>query len=287
MKYKLFRRGSIILLWAVLSGSFLLPIILTITNSFMTSSEIQSNYGSIFSMYSEEEYQTYTGEQVNLKWLPDWVTGKQYKEVLFQNPEYLMKFWNSVILVIPIVVSQVVIALGAAYSFARVRTKRRQVLFLSYILWMIMPYQVTLVPNYLVSGWLHILNTRMAVILPGIFAPFCVYLLTKYMRRIPEDAIEAARLDGAGEWKILTRICIPMIKGPIISVVILTFVDYWNMVEQPLVLLNDTEKYPLSIFLSQMKGTDVGIAFAVAVIYMIPPLLLFLYGQEDLIQHSN
>lgn len=286
MKHKLVKQGAIFLLWAVLSGSFLLPIILTITNSLMTSSEIQSNYGSIFSMYNGEGYQTYTAEQVNLKWIPDWVTGKQYKQVLLQNPEYLMKFWNSVILVVPIVVFQVMVALGAAYSFARVRTKCRRILFLSYILWMIMPYQVTLVPNYLVSGWLHILNTRMAVILPGIFAPFCVYLLTKYMTRIPESVIEAARLDGAGEWKILTGICIPMIKGPIISVVILTFVDYWNMVEQPLVLLNDTEKYPLSIFLSQMKHADVGVAFAVAVIYMIPPLLLFLYGQEELIQHS-
>lgn len=287
MKHNVFKKGSVLLLCGVLSGSFLLPVILTVTNSFMTSSEIQSNYGSIFSMYSEELYQTYTGEEVNLKWIPDWVTAKQYKEVLFQNPEYLMKLWNSVILVLPIVVFQVVIALGAAYSFARVRSRRRQILFLSYILWMLMPYQVTLVPNYLVSEWLHILNTGMAVVLPGIFAPFSVYLLTKYMRRIPEDIIEAARLDGAGEWRILTGICIPMIKGPLISVVILSFVDYWNMVEQPMVLLNDTEKYPLSIFLSQMKENDAGIAFAAAVIYMVPPLLLFLYGQEDLIQHSN
>lgn len=286
MKYNLLKKGSGFLFWVVLSGLFLLPIILTITNSFMTSSEIQSNYGSIFSIYGEEGYQTYTEEKVNLKWIPDWVTGKQYKEVLFQNPEYLMKLWNSVILVVPIVVVQVIVALGAAYSFARVRTKRRQVLFLSYILWMIMPYQVTLVPNYLVSGWLHILNTRIAVILPGIFAPFCVYLLTKYMRRIPKEVMEAARLDGAGEWKILTRVCIPMIRGPVISVIILTFIDNWNMVEQPLVLLNDAEKYPLSIFLSQMKDADAGVAFAASVIYMIPPLLLFLYGQEDLVQQS-
>jgi multiple sugar transport system permease protein len=148
---------------------------------------------------------------------------------------------------------------------------------------MLMPYQVTLVPNYLVSDWLHILNTRWAILLPGFFSPFSVYLLTKYMRRISPSIIEAAKMDGAGEWQIFGKICIPLCKSALFSVGILVFIDYWNMVEQPLILLDNQDKYPLSIFLSKINSGEIGLAFAVAVIYMIPSLLVFLYGEEYLV----
>ena len=143
-----------------------------------------------------------------------------------------------------------------------------------------MPYQVSLVPNFLVSKWLGILNTRAAIILPGIFSTFSVFLLTKYMRRIPKSLIEAAELDGASEWQIFTKVCIPLCKSAIASTAILVFIDYWNMVEQPLILLSDSDKYPLSIFLSEINKGEVGLAFAVAVIYMVPTILIYLYGEE-------
>ena len=141
---------------------------------------------------------------------------------------------------------------------------------------------MTLVPNYLVSDWLGILDTRWAIILPAIFAPFSVYLLTRYMRRIPSSYIEAAKLDGAGEWQIFTKVALPLCQGALYSVAILVFIDYWNMVEQPLILLSDSEMHPLSVFLSEINAGEVGLAFAVAVIYMVPPILLFLYGEEYL-----
>ena len=108
--------------------------------------------------------------------------------------------------------------------------------FFLYVALMLMPFQVTLVPNYLVADWLHILDTRWSIMLPGFFAPFSVYLLTKFMRRIPNSLIEAAKLDGANEWQIFSRICVPLCKGSIASVAILVFIDYWNMVEQPLIM---------------------------------------------------
>lgn len=179
----------------IFAVSFLLPTILTIANSFMSSAEISTNYGIIFNQYKESEYgeknTDYIAEKVNLKFIPDMVDFSQYSTVLLKSPEYLLKFWNSVILVIPIVIFQIVIALGAAYSFARFRGKWKEILFFLYVSFMLMPFQVTLVPNYLVSDWLGILDTRWSIILPGIFAPFSVYLLTKFMRRIPESLIEA------------------------------------------------------------------------------------------------
>ncbi|MBR4158007.1 MAG: carbohydrate ABC transporter permease [Oscillospiraceae bacterium] len=264
--------------------AFLLPTVLTITNSFMTQSEISANYGVIFSSGNKEGSKTYMSERVNLKFIPDKVSFSQYLTVLIKSPAYLLKFWNSVILVLPIVVFQIAIAALAAYGFTRYRGPIREAIFFFYVILMLMPYQVTLVPNYLVSKWLHLLDTRWAIILPGVFAPFSVFLLTKFMRRIPASLIEAAKLDGAGEWQIFTRICLPQCRSALYSIALLVFIDYWNMVEQPIILLSNTELHPLSVFLSKINSGEIGLAFAAATIYMVPTLLLFLHGEEYLVE---
>ena len=279
-KKRYFGRAAMFIVCAFFAVSFLLPTVLTITNSFMSESEIQSNYGMIFSTTSGG----YVSEKVNLKFIPDKVTLSQYISGLINTPDYLVKFWNSVLLVVPIVIFQVVVACVAAYSFSRWRGKIRSGIFFFYVILMLMPYQVTLVPNYLVSEWLGILNTRWSIILPGIFAPFSVFLITKYMRRIPYSLIESAKVDGAGEWQIFTRICLPQCRSAIFSVTLLVFIDYWNMVEQPLILLQDADSQPLSVFLSSINSGEIGLAFAMATVYMLPSLLLFLYGEEYLVE---
>lgn len=262
---------------------FLMPTVLTIANSFMSSSEISANYGAVFST-NESGGRTYISEKINLKFIPDMVTFSQYYTVLFKSPDYLLKFWNSVILVVPIVVFQLATAAFAAYGFARLKGRLKEMLFFVYIVVMLMPYQVTLVPNYLVSDALGLLDTRLAIILPAVFTPFSVFLLSKIMRRIPDVLIEAAKLDGAGEMQIFRYIALPLCKSVIASVAILVFIDYWNMVEQPLILLSDTSLYPLSVFLSKINAGEIGLAFAVATIYMIPTLLMFLYGEDYLVE---
>ena len=279
-KKRYFGRAAMFLLCAFFAVAFLLPTVLTITNSFMSESEINANYGMIFSTTTGG----YVSEKVNLKFIPDKVTLSQYITGLVKSPEYLLKFWNSVILVVPIVIFQVAIASVAAYSFTRWRGKIRSGIFFFYVILMLMPYQVTLVPNYLVSDWLGLLNTRWAIIFPGMFAPFSVFLLTKFMRRIPYSLIEAAKVDGAGEWDIFTKICLPQCRSALYSIAILVFIDYWNMVEQPLILLQDAESQPLSVFLSSINAGEIGLAFAMATVYMIPSLLLFLHGEEYLVE---
>ena len=261
---------------------FLMPIVLTITNSFMAASEISANYGSVFAKDANGG-KIYIAEKVNLKFIPDMVSFSQYNTVLLKSPEYLLKFWNSVILVAPIVIFQLIVASLASYGFARYRGRIREIIFFMYIILMLMPYQLTLVPNYLVSDWLNLLDTNWAIWLPGIMSPFAVFLLTKFMRRIPDSVMEAAQIDGAGEWQIYRRICLPLCKGAICSAAILVFIDYWNMVEQPLILLTDAETHPLSVFLSKINAGEIGLAFAVATIYMVPSLLIFLYGEEYLV----
>lgn len=267
---------------AIAAVIFLLPTVLTITNSFMSQTEINANYGVVFNAVNDSK--TFISEKVNLKFIPDIVSFSQYFSVLFKTPDYLLKFWNSVILTVPIVIFQTVVALFASYGFSRLTGRLKEIIFFMYIVLMLMPYQVTLVPNYLVAEKLGILDTRWAIILPGIFSPFAVFLLTKAMKRIPKTYFEAAMLDGANELQIFTNICYPMVRSAVFSVLMLVFIDYWNMVEQPLILLSDETLHPLSVFLSKINTGDTGLAFAVAVIYMTPSLLMFLYGEEYLVE---
>ena len=264
----------------------LMPIVLTILDSFMSTDEIKTNYSAVYNSLSSAaaETKTYLSSTPKLKMIPDMVSFSQYKTLLFLSPTYLLKFWNSVALVVPIVLGQLMVGCLAAYSFSRYRRKRREVLFFSYVILMLMPFQVTLVPNYLIANHLGIYNTWWAIILPGVFSTFSVYLLSKYMRQIPSSYIEAAKLDGANEWNIFTRISLPMCKSAIYAMAILLFIDYWNMVEQPLILLQDADAQPLSVFLSKVNTGEIGLAFAMATVYMIPSLLLFLHGEEYLVE---
>lgn len=285
MKKKQMRRQLLNWMLFVFLGAFallfMLPLLLTVCNSFMTETEIFYHYGAMLNLESDT---IYTADSVSLQLIPDRVTLQQYVNVLIMNSEYLLKFWNSVILTVPITLFQIGIALFAAYGFARYDSRVKQIIFFGYIILMLMPYQVTLVPNFLVSDMLGISGSRWSVILPGIFSTFPVYLLTRNMKRIPVSYLEAARLDGAGEWQIFCHIAVPLCRNITVSVLLLVFMDCWNMVEQPLLMLDDVQERPLSIFLSQIRTDDLGIVFAAAVFYMIPSLLLFLYGEEDLVQ---
>ena len=283
-KKRYFSRGALTILAAVLACMFLMPTLLTITNSFMTQSEITANYGQVFQNAANGT--SYIKDTINLKFIPDKVSFSQYFTVLLKSPDFLYKFWNSVILVVPIVLAQLLVASIAAYGFTRWRGKVRDSIFFFYVILMLMPYQVTLVPNYLVSDWLGILDTRWAIILPGAFAPFSVFLLTKFMRRIPASLIEAAKLDGAGEWRIFWNICLPQCRSALYSIAILVFIGHWNDLNGPLLYLQNGSKYTLSIGL-QIFLTDANqewnLLMAASVLFTVPLIVIFFIAQKQFI----
>lgn len=257
---------------------FIYPMVFTICNSFMTEAEITENYNT-----KDKEY-------IEMKLIPEQVTIRQYYRILIKNPQYLFMFWNSVILVLPITIGQIIVALMAAYYFTISKNKWKEPLFFIYIIVMLMPYQVTLVPNYIIAEKFKLVGSYLSIILPGIFNTFGVFLLRQYMKNIPYTYIEAAKIDGASSWQIFRKIILPLSKSGVAALAILTFIDNWNMVEQPLIFLNDPIKEPLSIYLSNINANAKGISFAASVLYMMPMLLMFMYWENYLvegIQHSG
>ena len=263
---------------------FIMPIVLTISNSFMSAAEITSNYGSIFQK-TDTGGKQYISQTVNLKFIPDMVTFSQYATVLFKSPDYLLKFWNSVILVVPIVVFQLVVAVLAAYGFTRTRGKLSAIVFFAYVILMMMPYQVTLVPNYLVLNWMKLLDTNWSIWLPGIFSPFSVYLLTKYMKRIPKALFEAAQIDGAGEWMIFSRIVMQVVKPAWFTLIIFCFKDIWNSTGSNLIFYENIKPLPSALGNIVAGGISrAGSAAAVSLIMLIPPVAVFIFSQNNVLE---
>ncbi|PUA38143.1 sugar ABC transporter permease [Paenibacillus elgii] len=267
---------------AVIAAVLLMPIVITFTNSLMTEWEIGSNYGLIGKM--NDAAAGNANRFVNLKLPPDLASLEQYASVLVLDSSFLRMFWNSVFLVVPIIAGQSVVGALAAYAFAKLRFRGRDALFLVYVLTMLMPFQVTLVPNYMMADKLGLLNSPSAVIWPGVFAAFGVFMLRQFALHIPFSYIEAAKMDGAGHVRIFSEIIVPMLKPGLGALVVLLFADYWNMVEQPLIFLDDPFKQPLSVYLSKVREGERGIAFAASMLYMTPMVLLFLYAETYFIE---
>jgi multiple sugar transport system permease protein len=267
-----------------LSALFVFPIVLTLTNSLMAESEISVNFYAISDNKDNANDPRIADTYVNLKWIPDKVTLAQYYDVLVKKQQFLIMFWNSVRLVVPIIIGQLAVAALAGYAFSQLRFRLREPMFFAYIVTMLMPFQVTLVPNFIVADKLGLLNSYMAIVLPGIFGAFGVFLMRQFMLVVPYSYIEAARVDGAGHIRIFTTIVLPMCKPGMAALAILAFVDNWNMVEQPLIFLQDPMKQPLSVYLSVIGEGERGIAFAACAIYMAPMLLIMLYAEQYLIE---
>lgn len=254
----------------LVTAIFLFPVVYMIACSFMSNSQISKMLDFA------------NGEYKNLNIIPEMFTLDQFYQVFFRRPEYLLKFWNSVIVALPTVAGQVVVSSLAAFAFAKLKFPFRDKLFFVYIVLLILPLQVTLVPNYIILENMDLLNNFLAIILPGTFSAFGICLLRQSIKYIPDSSIEAARIDGASYFKIFTKIILPQIKGGLVTLTLLSFIDSWNVVEQPLIYFDNSAMYPLSITMSDISDSDYGIIFACGVMFMIPALIIYFYGHKDI-----
>jgi len=259
---------------------FLMPLVITFCNSLMSEVEIAQNYTvkpDIFDLTDgiNERFKVF-------KLIPEQVTFRQYYEVLLKQPSFMLLMVNSLKIAVPVTLGSLITAMLTAYGFTIWQWKYKEMLFQIYVIVMLMPLQAVLVPNYIIADLLHIKNSYLAIILPGIFSPFSIFLMYQGMKAVPSAYFEAARMDGAGNLSMLFHVMLPQLKSSAAALCMLVFIEYWNLVEQAVVFINDYAKEPLSVYLSRIAGGNTGLVFAASSVYMFLPLWLLVSGQKNL-----
>ena len=211
------------------------------------------------------------------------VTLQPYYDVFLSTSRYLDSFWRSLGLTCTVAAGQLAVSVPAGFCFAKRSFPGKRILAFLLVALLVLPVQVTLVPNYLMLKNLGLLNTYAALILPALFAPFGTFLLGQSFRSIPNALLDAARLDGCGTIGLLWRIVMPMRKGTMACVAILAFLDAWNMVEQPLAYLRSFQEYPLSVGLAYAAPQGVAVQMVCCLLAALPPLFLFAFFSQDLV----
>ena len=252
-----------------------LPVLFLLIGSFMGNMEIRE---LLFPILGEAE------GFASWKLMPRYPTIRSYVELLLDTPGFFVMFWNSVKITVGVLAGHLLVGVPAAWGFARYTFPGKKLLFTLYIGLMMMPFQVMMLSNYLVLDRLHLLDSLLGIVLPAVFSTFPVFIMYRFFQGLPEALLESARLDGAGEGAIFFRLGIPLGSPGMISAIVLGFLEYWNLIEQPMAFLKTKELWPLSLFLLDITMEDAGIAFAASVMVLIPALLAFLAGQDYLEQ---
>lgn len=269
---KKFKKNLINLLGFSLAFVFIMPIILTFFLSIMGENEINI----IKDALKNKEYISF------MSLIPKTFSLRQYFIIALKKPDFLNYYWNSLKIAIPIVLGQVTVGTLSAYGFSRYKFPHKNKIFLVYIITMLIPFQVTLVPNFIVALKLGTYNHFSAIYLPGIFSAFAVFYMHQYLKDIPEEIIEAARVDGANEFIIFLEIIIPIAKPYIYSLLVLSFIDSWNMIEKPIVMIAEKSKYPLPLIINSASKDSFSIIFGSAILYLIPAILIYFCSRKNL-----
>lgn len=252
-----------------------MPVFLVVTGSVMGSGDLRECLAPVF--LDGQGFVTW-------KLIPHYPTLEHYKRLLIETPQFFVLFWNSIKITLFILIGQLVVGVPAAWAFAVYDIRGKNALFLIYVVLMLLPFQVTMLSSYIILNKMSLLNTHMAVILPAVFNTFPIFVTYGGFRAIPHALIEAARIDGAGEFYIFARLGLSLGKGGILSAVVLGFLEYWNMIEQPLAFLKDKALWPLSLYLPEIDWTQAGFSFAASIVMLIPAVFVFVMGQDYLEQ---
>ncbi len=252
-------------------GSALLLVIVTIPLYWMISTSLKSK-GALMAL--------------PIQWIPKKPTLNSYKKVFTLFP-FARAIANSAFITIAYVVITVLSASMAAFAISKIRFKGANVVFAMYLTSMMIPVQITLIPMFIIMNKFSLINTYTSVISPAIFKAFAVFLLVQNMRALPDDYLEAARIDGAGMFKIYKDVIMPMMIPTVATLAITTFMEAWNDYLWPLVMLSDKNKMTLTLALNTLNGqydTEYNVLMAGSLISMIPIIIIYIIAQTQMKQ---
>lgn len=202
--------------------------------------------------------------------------------------DFVRGFWNTTYIAVTVTVVSLLTSAMAAYAFARIDFWASRGLFLVFLATMMIPGQLTIIPLYIIMGWLGWVDTHVALIVPpALFNAFGVFLLRQYVKGIPLELEEAAQLDGAGRIRTFVTIILPLLRTPLTALGIFTFLGQWNNFFHPLIFLNSTEKFTLPLLVNQFKGqytSDWPALMAATTLLAAPMLIMFAIAQRQIVE---
>lgn len=252
-----------------------IPFLLMLSAALMPEDELFWRYLSVLGVGQD---------RVRAAIFPSYPSVDALAELLFCSPGFFVMFWNSCIQLFPMLFGQLLVGAPAAWAFAQFRFPGRKVLFGLYILLMVLPFQITQVSNYLVLDRLTLLNSHLALIIPGIWVTLPVFIMERSFEAVPKTLIEAAYLDGAGDGYTFFHLGIPLGYPGIVTALMLSFVDGWNSLEQPLTYLQEKRLWPVALYLPDIVQDKASVAFAAALMTSMLPVLIYFNAQEELEQ---
>lgn len=251
------------------------PLWFMLTGALTSTAELNVHIGQVFNPVKDGGYASWP-------LLPRYPTVQPLVQLLMDTPEFFIMFWNTCKLVFPQLLGQVLVGAPAAWAFSKFKFPCRKLLFSLYIILMLMPFQVTMVTSYLVNSQLGIINTIWAIVLPGVFSTFPVFIMARGFDMVPGVLLESAALDGANAVQTFFRIGVALGKPGILAALVLSFLEAWNAIEQPLVFLKDQTLWPLSLLLSDIATQNLGLAMGASLVMLLPAVLIFSFGQKYL-----
>lgn len=207
-------------------------------------------------------------------------------KIIFKNYDFGKYFFNSAVVVIVACLLNCIISSMAAYGFAKKKFRGSEFMFWIYLATLMIPSQVILIPMFLIVQKLNMMNSYSALILPIINA-FGVFLIRQFMEGVPDELIEAARMDGCSEFRIFTTIVLPLIKPVLVSLTVFTFITTWNDFVWPLITITDSSMSTLTLALSSLQGnyaTNYGLVMAGATLTFLPPFILYVFLQKEFVE---
>ncbi len=219
-----------------------------------------------------------------VQWIPEEPSLDSYKEVFKRFP-FLRAAFNSLFITITYTFITVISASMAAFAFTKIKFPAGNIIFKIYLASMMIPTQVTLIPLFIVMNRMDLVNSYGSVILPSLFKAFGIFLMVQNMRSIPNDFIEAAKIDGAKTWYIYRKIMLPLCAPAIGTLSITTFMECWNDYLWPLVMLSDKNKMTLTLALNSLNGqyaTEYNILMAGSLLSMIPIVIVYIIANSKM-----
>lgn len=245
------------------AASMLIPFIYMLCLSFMTDKQILAS---------------------NPNFMPNPATFKNYNYVI-KNIDIFKYFTNSMIVAFATTIGQVIISAAAGYGFARFNFKHKELLFFLILISMMIPPQVNIVPLFFIMKQFNWIDTYWALIVPGLFGGFGVFMMRQWFKSMPDDMESSAKIDGCNTFEVFYKIALPLALPAIVTLGIFTFITTWNSFMWPLIVTNSDAMRTLPLGLANLKGsfreiTDWGALTAYSVICCIPVIGVFLLGRK-------